>query len=157
MSVEYYIVKPKDKKIFYLGKRINNFDGIPTWHYKKEAEYAQWECYTDVISDLWENNEYFFEADLNVGQIRDFCYAIYEFCNAPVYLDNDCNDSNLEWRDYDEIDTFSDLLSSEEQWSELALLIPEEYHITDETGNILYELETVKNYILKTQKEKQSV
>lgn len=156
MSVEYYIIKPLTKQKFYLGRRISYLTGIPYWSPNTEPGYCSWEYYKEVIEDLWENNEYFFESDLSMNFLTNFAYAIYEFCDAPVYLDNDCS-NNTEWVDYDEIDVFSDLLSSEEQWSELALLIPEEYHITDETGNILYELETVKNYILKTQKEKQSV
>jgi hypothetical protein len=147
MASEYYIVKPSTKQIFYLGKRITHLEGISNWTYSKQANYVDWECYEDVVMDLQENSKYFVDADYRIGQIWDFCNAIYEFCDAPVYMDNDCSD-NTEWKDWQEIDVFSDFLTTEEKWCELVAYVPRKYWIVDQQDiNILLEYETVLNYL----------
>ena len=147
MATEYYIVKPDKKQKFYLGRRISYLDGIPCWRHTQEARFPEWECWEDVVSDIQENARYFLESDLRVGQVWDFCSAIYEFCDDKVYLDDDCNDENTEWSDYEEIDVFSDILTTEETWCSLIELIPKERWIVE--GNTILEYETVKNYLLE--------
>lgn len=151
MATEYYIVKPETKQVFYLGKRISYLDGICEFSRTNEAKYPTWECYEDVVFDIQENAKYFLQgwSDITVGQVWDFCSQIWDFCEGKVYLDNDCSDNHKVWKDWEEIDYLSDLLSPEEKWCELVNLVPKEYWITkQEDGiNILYEFETVQNYL----------
>lgn len=147
MGIEYYIIKPKTKQKFYLGRRISCLEGLTTWSHTKEAKYPEWECWEDVVFDLQENSRYFLEGEqYRIGQIWDFCAAIYDFCDAPVYMDNDCNDENSNtWEDYEEIDVFSDILTTEEEWCELINLIPQDKWVTE--GSVIYEFETVKRFL----------
>lgn len=150
MGTEYYIVKPSTKQVFYLGRRISHLQGLCNWIFSKEARHAEWECFEDVVFDLQENSRYFLEgsSDITIGQVWDFCYQIYEFCDAPVYMDNDCSD-NLEWREWEEIDYLSDLLSPEDKWSSLISYVPKEYWITTKKDgiNVLHEFESIQNYL----------
>lgn len=131
MATEYYIVKPKTKQTFYLGKRISCLDGLSTWSHVQKPRFPEWECWEDVVTDFNENNKYFLQGwpDLTVGQVWDFCYKIYDFCNDAVYLDNDCSDNFSVWRDWEVIDCTEDLISPEYKWLELINLIPEQYWI----------------------------
>lgn len=161
MATEYYIVKPEQKKIFYLGKRISCLEGLNEWSYLKKADYATWECWEDVVFDLQENSRYFLEGgDMTIGQMWDFCDAIYEFCNDKVYLDNDCSDNFVNWKDWECEDVFDQIfdrpLTELEAWSELFLLVPpEHWYKTEENGiSVVHEFETVKNYLQKIKEEK---
>ena len=151
MATEYYIVKPKTKQVFYLGKRISYLDGLKDWRYSKKATFPTWECYEDLVFDIYENAKYFLEghSDATVGQIWDFCSAIWDFCDNEVYFDNDCNDDNLEWRDWQVIDVFEKIfeLPELEKWAELYQLVPPEEWVTKD--HVLYEYETVKNWLQK--------
>lgn len=152
MGTEYYIIKPSTKQKFYLGKRISFLDGIPTWTHSQEARYPEWECWEDVIADIQENARYFLEGDYRVGQIWDFCSAIYDFCDDKVYLDDDCNDENSKtWKDYEEIDLFSDILTTEEEWSSLIELVPKDKWVVKD--KIILEFETVKKYLQELKEE----
>lgn len=147
MATEYYIVKPKTKQKFYLGKRISHLEGIPTWRYTKDERFPEWETWEDVVFDLEQNSRYFLEGrDILVGQVWDFCSAIYDFCDSEVYLDNDCNDFNYpNWADYEEVDILSDIMTTEERWEELINYIPSEKWVTED--HIVYAFETVKKYL----------
>ena len=163
MSTEYYIVKPEEKKTFYLGKRINDLDGIPIFSKVGEAKYPSWEYWEDVVFDIQENSRYFLEgcSDTTVGQVWDFCYQLYEFCNGPVYLDNDCSDNFSVWKDWETIDVFEEIFGEPttelEKWADLINLIPfEDWVVKEEDGiRVIYELETVANYLQKIKKEKE--
>ena len=152
MGTEYYIIKPSTKQKFYLGRRIHILQGLSQ---TKEPRYADWEYWEDVVFDLQENSRYFLEGrtDITIGQIWDFCYKIYEFCNVPVYQDNDCSDNAIEWADFEEIDVLSDLLSTQEKWCQLINLIPIDYWVMKD--KIVDEFETVKNYLVKGGKNDQ--
>lgn len=156
MGTEYYIVKPSQQKIFYLGRRISYLDGISLWQNKQKAEFCQWECYEDVVADINENCRYFLEQDLMVGQVWDFANAIYEFCDDKVYLDNDCSDNFVNWKDWEEIDVYSDILTTKEAWSELISLVPREKWVIN--NSIINEYETVATYLqeIKQEREKQT-
>ena len=147
MATEYYIIKPKTKQVFYLGKRITALEGL----YEKRPHYPTWEYWEDVLVDIQENSRYFLEGcrDATVGEIWDFCYQIYEFCNAEVYLDNDCSDNCSVWKDWQVIDVFEQVFKEEtelEKWSELALLVPEQEWVVE--NKVINELETVKQFII---------
>ena len=156
MATEYYIVKPATKQVFYLGKRISCLDGINNWQYKQQASWPEWECFEDIVFDIQENARYFLEgySDATVGQIWDFANAIYEFCDNAVYLDNDCSDNFVNWKDWETIDVFEDIfeMSELEKWSELFQLVPEEDWVTKD--HVIYEYETVKQYLIKMRDKK---
>lgn len=152
MATEYYIVKPNKKEIFYLGKRISYLDGIPNTDYKLEPDYTTWECWEDVLFDLESNNRSnFITPELTVGQVWDFCYALYEFCDDKVYLDNDCSNNSKVWKDWKEINVFEQIFETTEieKWSELFLLVPENEWVHEKNSNIILEYETVRNYLQK--------
>lgn len=151
MGTEYYIIKPATKQKFYLGRRISYLDGINSWCHKQKAEYCNWENYQEVLADIFENSQYFLERDISMGQLQDFCYAIFEFCNDQVYLDNDCS-NNTVWFDYEEIDVYSDILTVKEEWCELINLVPKEKWIIKD--NIIYEFETIEKYLQELQYNK---
>ena len=144
MGTEYYIVKPSTKEIFYLGKRIRFLDGVN----QTEAKYVEWECYHDCLEDLFLNNFYFFESDYSLSQIYDFVEKLYNFCDAPVYFDNDCSETFCNWKDYKEVDVFSDMLDVKEQLSEIISLIPQDKWIVED--HIVNEFETIVQYIKST-------
>lgn len=161
MSTEYYIVKPNKKKAFYLGKRISYLEGLSN----TEPKYPEWENWEDVVFDLQENSRYFLEAgDIKVGQVWDLCYAIYEFCDDKVFLGNDCDETDSitnyrNWKDFEIIDVFDDIFSTPselEKWCDLIQLIPHEEWVTrKEDGiSVIYERETVANYLKKIKEEK---
>lgn len=156
MGTEYYIVKPAQKKIFYLGRRINYLDGITKWEYNQKPQFCNWECYEDVVADITENCRYFLQQDLMVGQVWDFANAIYEFCDDKVYLDNDCSSNFETWKDWEEIDVYSDILTTKEAWSELIYLVPREKWVVN--NSIINEYETVEKYLqeIKQEREKQT-
>lgn len=148
MASEYYIVKPKTKQVFYLGKRITALEGL----YGKQPHYPAWEYWEDVLTDIQENSNYFLEGCRNntIGQIWDFCYQIYEFCDSEVYLDNDCSDTYSIWKDWEVIDVFDKIFTNSqdelEKWSELFLLVPEEQWVVED--KVINELETVRQFIV---------
>ena len=161
MGTEYYIVKPKTKQAFYLGRRISYLDGLSD----REPKYSEWEYWEDVVFDLQENSRYFLEGgDMTVGQVWDFCNAIYEFCDSEVFLGNDCDETDSitnykNWKDYEVIDVFDDIFSTPselEKWCDLIQLIPHEEWVTrKEDGiSVIYERETVANYLKKIKEEK---
>lgn len=146
MATEYYIVKPDKKQVFYLGKRIANLDGIPSWQHTQKADYCKWEYYGDVFLDIYENSSYFMEYDITINQIHDFCACIHNFCDAAVYLDNDCSDNFVNWKDYEEIDVYSDILCTEEKVNELVCtMIPREQWVTKD--HIIDVIATLKQFI----------
>lgn len=161
MGTEYYIVKPKTKQAFYLGKRISYLDGLSNM----EPKYPEWEYWEDVVFDLQQNSRYFLEGgDMTVGQVWDFCNAIYEFCDSKVFLGDDCDETDSitnykNWKDYEVIDVFDDIFSTPselEKWCDLIQLIPPEEWVTrKEDGiSVIYERETVANYLKKIKEEK---
>lgn len=146
MGTEYYIVKPNKKQMFYLGKRISYLEGISC----KEPDWCTWEDYLDVFNDLHENSPYFFENDLYIKQVYDFAQAILDFCDDKVCLDNDCSSTFSQYKDYEEIDDYTDILTTKEAWCELINLVPREYWVTKD--NIVYEFETVEKYLMEVRK-----
>ncbi len=144
MGVEYYIVKPSKKQIFYLGRRISYLEGIS--NNIKGADYASYENYQDVWLDVFENSHYFLESNYELAQLNEFFYEIFEFCDDKVYLDNDCNDNRI-WKDWEEIDKTFVLESRIEKWCELIELIPHDQWVVN--NHVIDEFETVKKYLKK--------
>ena len=107
MGIEYYLLKPEKKEIFYLGKHFNGFNGIKAMTYTTstyEADYPEYEDWDEFFWDaLRENWDYFSSCDISVNQISEVIYSIYEWCvSDKVILDNDCSETFPVWQDWKE-------------------------------------------------------
>lgn len=147
MGTEYYLVKHDKKEVFYLGKRISHLDGVPNSCYKTEPDFSKWETVSDVFEDIYENSTYFLEPDMKWGEIQDACWAIYDFCDDKVILDNDCSDTFKTWSEYKEVGNIHDyFISDEELISDLVVSsIPEDFWVVRD--NVIYEYETIKKLV----------
>ena len=103
MAIEYYVIKPAKKEVYYLGKHMMCPDGMANKHYNKEATYLEYDCYDDFFWDfLRENYHEFVNTDYTLEQISNLIYNLYDWCEYDkVYFDNDCNDE-VEWKDWKE-------------------------------------------------------
>ena len=84
MGTEYYIIKPDKKEKYYLGKG--------RWY-----ELESLNCYTPQFIRVEHAKELVVNlldiltgCELYLEQIYDIACNIYEWCDAPVYLANDC-------------------------------------------------------------------
>ena len=156
MSTEYFVVKPKTKELFYLGKRISYLEKIPKWIYTKKADYVEWEDIDDVFLDIYENSKYFLEGDMRLEQVWDVCHALFEWCDAPVYLDNDCNDENTEWRDWKETGSVHDFLYTDAELVDELIVnkIPPKFWV--ENNNVIMPFKTLINFIDYYNKEEKN-
>ena len=115
MGIEYYLVKPEKKEVFYLGKHFTCPYGIADRAYKNKACFIDQDCWDDFLWDfLRDNSEYF--NDLKLEDIKEAIYKVYEWCsNGKVYFDHDCNDDR-EWTDWKETGSLntSDIITPEE-------------------------------------------
>ena len=115
MGIEYYLVKPEKKEVFYLGKHFTCPYGIANRAYKNKACFIDQDCWDDFLWDfLRDNSEYF--NDLKLEDIKEAIYKVYEWCsNGKVYFDHDCNDDR-EWTDWKETGSLntSDIITPEE-------------------------------------------
>ena len=106
MGIEYYIVKPKKKEIFYLGKHFNGFNEIKNTTYNSlfEATFPNYDDWDDFFWDtLKENWDYFNGCELTLEQASNVIHDIYEWCvSDEVILDNDCSDSFNIWKNWEE-------------------------------------------------------
>ena len=101
MGVEYYIVKPEKREVFYLGKHVQPFDCMKIS--ASTADYIDCESFLDFFLDLLGNNyDGLIGSERTLNDIREFAYQIYEWCDGKVYFSNDCcNDFEL-FKDYEE-------------------------------------------------------
>ena len=115
MGIEYYLVKPEKKEVFYLGKHFTCPDGIADRNYKKEADYIDYDCWDDFLWDFLKDNSFCFD-DMTLENIKEAIYKVYEWCSdGKVYFDHDCN-NNREWTDWKETGSLntSDIITPEE-------------------------------------------
>ena len=107
MGIEYYLVKPRKKEVFYLGKHMNCPEGITNRTYKDEANYIEYDCFDDFFWDfLKENYETFY--DLTLESAKDAIYEIYKWCDDKVYWDNDCRE-DIRWAKWKESKSLTDV------------------------------------------------
>ena len=97
MGTEYYLVKPSKQELFYLGKHIEPIDCITP-----VAGYIDVDCFSDFLLQVIESNDGFLDDEYTYKDIKDFAYSLYEWCDAPVYLSNDCSNDFELWKDYKE-------------------------------------------------------
>lgn len=115
MGIEYYIVKPEKREIFYLGKHFSGFESIPSMAHRKsinEAKFPDYEDWEDFFwSTLKENWNYFLNCDLKIDQVSNVLYQIYNWCASDkVILDHDCSDTFNEWKDWKETGDITEIL-----------------------------------------------
>lgn len=114
MGIEYYLIKPEKKEIFYLGKHFVGFEGIPSATYKdiKDASYPDYEDWDEFFWDtLKENWSYFLFCDLTLEQASTVIYEIYEWCiSDKVILDHDCSSTTSVWTKWKETGNISSIL-----------------------------------------------
>ena len=103
MGIEYYIVKPNKKEVYYLGKHMMCPSGIANRQYNKVPTYIDYDCCDDFFWDfLRENYNEFVSTDYTLEKISNLIYNLYSWCEYnKVYFDNDCNDE-AEWRGWKE-------------------------------------------------------
>ena len=109
MGTEYYLVKPSQKEVFYLGKHFTCPFGMANRAYKNRACYIDQDCFDDFLWDfLRDNSEYF--SNLKLEHIKEVLYEVYEWCSSDkIYFDNDCSD-NREWGEWKEIGSLPDII-----------------------------------------------
>ena len=109
MGIEYYLIKPRKKEIFYLGKHMNCPEGIINRIYKDKADYIEYDCFDDFFWDfLRENYEIFY--DFTLESIKEIIYEIYNWCNDDkIYWDNDCREG-IKWANWKETGSLTDIL-----------------------------------------------
>ena len=101
MGVEYYLVKPEKKEIFYLGKHVQPLDCMRIS--SATADYLDVDCFHDFFLDLLDNNQDGLVGDeRTLEDIREFAYQLYEWCDSKVYFSNDCCDDFELFKDYKE-------------------------------------------------------
>ena len=98
MGTEYYLVKPSKREVFYLGKHIQPLECIHT----SVASYLDVDCFSDFFLQCIDSNDGFLDDEYTYKDIKDFAYLLYEWCNDPVYLSNDCSSDFEFWKDYKE-------------------------------------------------------
>ena len=114
MGTEYYLIKPKNKELFYLGKHFSRFSGIPNTSHNDIARYPDYENWDDFFwNTLKENWEYFLYTDLTLEQVSNVIHEIYEWCfSDEVILGNDCAESASRWLNWKETGSITELLEN---------------------------------------------
>lgn len=117
MGIEYFLVKPEKKEIFYLGKHFNGFNEIKSTKYYESLDRADYPSYEDWDDFFWdtlkENWLYFLHCELTLEQTSDLIHEIYEWCTSDkVILDNDCSPTAAIWKAWKETGDISAILEN---------------------------------------------
>lgn len=150
MGMEYYLVKPEEKEIFYLGKHMSCPDGIVNRTYKSEPYWIDYDCFDDFFWDfLRENFSEFMYTNLDLERLRDLIYSIYSWCAySKIYFDNDCRD-NAEWLEWRETGSLTDLLRKAQIIQSINSLKVDDMDIhEEELAKYLFDGDTEKGKIL---------
>lgn len=99
MGIEYYLIKPEIKEIFYLGKHINCPDGIANAQYSKEATRINYSAFKRFFWDfVTKNEDVFYGTTLSYDEVKVIVQAIYDWCGEDkVIFDHDCSNNAKEW------------------------------------------------------------
>lgn len=107
MGVEYYLVKPNKKEIFYLGKHVMPLEGIKT--HSIVASYIEHDCFHDFFLDVIDTNDGFLGDEWKYGDVKEFAYLLYQWCeNDVVYFSHDCCEDFETFKDYKETGSIID-------------------------------------------------
>lgn len=113
MGIEYYLVKPDKKEIFYLGKHFSCPDGIKNRNYTESYTYIDYDCWDDFFWDFLRENSSYFD-DISLEDTKEVLYELYEWClDDKIYFDHDCND-NREWAGWKEVNSLSNIIKEVE-------------------------------------------
>lgn len=99
MGVEYYIINPKTKEMFYLGKDL--------WYQLEDIsqfspQYTNYECVDDVICDIIRAHCYVDEDRMEY--ITTLAYEIFTFVDGQeVLLVSDCNEDTSWLNEFKEV------------------------------------------------------
>lgn len=98
MSAEYYIIKPRTKEKFYLGRQpFYMLEGIN----RHDIQVAEYEHYKDVIKDIIEADCY--DLDDTMEYLTTLANEIFEFVEGEqVQVVSDCDDITY-WFQYKEV------------------------------------------------------
>lgn len=115
MGIEYYLLKPEKKEVFYLGKHFLEFTEIPSMEYRRsigDASYPSYEDWDDFFWDTLKTNwDYFYPCDLTLEQVSNVIHKIYEWCiSDKVILDHDCSETTEIWKDWKETGDITEIL-----------------------------------------------
>ena len=104
MGVEHYILKPRTKEMYYLGKGSWHFlGGIPNYR----ADFTAYDYWEDVACDIIKAGCYSCEDTMLF--ISSLAEDIFDFCECEeVRLANDCEMNANEW-----LDTYTEVKSIE--------------------------------------------
>lgn len=88
MGTEYWLLSPRTKESFYLGKnRWYQMDKLNYCH----AEEPDYECTKDVMVDIIEADCW--DCEDTLGYLLELAHEIFQFTlRGPVQLVNDCMD-----------------------------------------------------------------
>ena len=151
MGIEYYLVKPKKKEIFYLGKHFQGFNEIreATYFSLYEAKYPNYEDWDDFFWDtLRENWDYFQSCDITLSEVSDVIHQIYEWCYSDeVILDHDCSKSYKIWSSWKETGDITTIL---EKIHNTPKLSNEEFiqELLEENKSIIFENPSYKSALI---------
>lgn len=115
MGIEYYLVKPEKKELFYLGKHFEGFSNIKNTNYCNILTKASFPEYDDWYDFFWDtlqtNWSYFASCDLTLEQTSDVIHQIYEWCISDrVILSSDCSSTCEIWKDWKETGDITSIL-----------------------------------------------
>lgn len=104
MGIEYYLVKPEKKEVFYLAKHFVCPEGIPQYKYGNKPDYISYEDFNDFFwGILKENWNYFADCDITLNDTESIIFDIYQWCAYDkIYFDNDCSDNAKNWLEWKE-------------------------------------------------------
>ena len=160
MGTEYFLVKPSKKEYMCIGKHLNHFSGIVKWCHSGKPKFIEYECFKDLVTDIIEETDYF-TGELPFGIQQNFLYNIYEWCDAPVYLDNDCS-MNKEWMEYKEVPGIYDFYKKEIpklQQERLIVLedligtLPKQYRVMS-SDRVIDSVKTLQKYIKEKENDR---
>ena len=101
MGNEFYLIKPNKQEKFYLGKHVQPLSCINVS--ADTADYIDCDCFSDFLMDFLDSNpDGLVGYERTLGDIQDFAYELYEWCDNKVYFSNDCCDDFELWKDYKE-------------------------------------------------------
>ena len=115
MGIEYYIVKPEKKEVFYMAKHFQCPIGMSNTAYRSsitEATYIDYEDWEEFFWDTLKTNwNYFLNCDLKMDHLSEVIYQIYKWCSTDrVILDNDCSTTSEIWKDWKETGNITSIL-----------------------------------------------
>ena len=107
MGTEFYMVKPRKKEVFYLGKHVEPLDCVRIS--ASTADYLDCDCFHDFFLDFLGNNpDGLVGSDRTLDDITEFAHRLYEWCDDKVYFSNDCCDDVKLWENYKETGSIID-------------------------------------------------